>query len=346
MADTMLAQLDESLTGKRVPLEEVPVIDFGRFLKGTPAERKEVALEIGRACRDIGFFYVINHGVPQKLVARIFAEAKRFFALPPERKAEIAIEKSPCHRGWFALGGENLDPEKQKSAGDLKEGIKIGRDLSPDHPLVKAGLPLHGPNQWPQDLPGWKETMQEGYDVLGRLGREIMHAFALALELPETYFDRWLTGPMATLGPLHYPPQKGQITEARIGAGAHTDFGCLTIVSQDPVGGLQVRNSAKKWIDAPYLPGSFIVNIGDMMERWTNGVFASTLHRVINTSGKDRYSLPYFFDPDFNADLTVLKTCTGPGNPPKYPPTTGGQHLLDRINATFDYRTSAEDEKE
>jgi isopenicillin N synthase-like dioxygenase len=344
MADTALAQLDDSLTGARVPLGEVPVIDFGPFLAGSAAERKRVALEIGRACRDIGFFYVVDHGVPLALIERVFAEARRFFALPPERKAEIAIEKSPCHRGWFALGGENLDPAKQKETGDYKEGIKIGRDLPPDHPLVKGGLPLHGPNQWPSGLPGWKETMQEGYGALSRLGREIMHAFALALELPEAHFDRWLTGPMATLGPLHYPPQSGRITEARIGAGAHTDFGCLTILAQDPVGGLQVRNSAKRWIDAPYVPGSFVVNIGDMMERWTNGLFASTQHRVINTSGKDRYSLPFFFDPDFNADLTVLETCTGPGNPPRYPPTTGGQHLLDRIDETFGYRTEGEKE--
>jgi isopenicillin N synthase-like dioxygenase len=344
MADTALAQLDDSLTGARVPLGEVPVIDFVPFLAGSAAERKRVALEIGRACRDIGFFYVVHHGVPLELIERVFAEARRFFALPPERKAEIAIEKSPCHRGWFALGGENLDPAKQKESGDYKEGIKIGRDLPPGHPLVKAGLPLHGPNQWPSGLPGWKETMQEGYGALSRLGREIMHAFALALELPEAHFDRWLTGPMATLGPLHYPPQSGRITEARIGAGAHTDFGCLTILAQDPVGGLQVRNSAKRWIDAPYVPGSFVVNIGDMMERWTNGLFASTQHRVINTSGKDRYSLPFFFDPDFNADLTVLETCTGPGNPPRYPPTTGGQHLLDRIDATFGYRTEVEKE--
>ncbi|HEX6103400.1 MAG TPA: 2-oxoglutarate and iron-dependent oxygenase domain-containing protein [Alphaproteobacteria bacterium] len=344
MAEAALAQLDDSLTGARVALEEVPVVDFRPFLSGKEAERKRVALEIGRACRDIGFFYIVNSGVPQQLVDRLFAEAKRFFALPPERKAEIAIERSKCHRGWFALGGENLDPAKQKEAGDYKEGIKIGRDLPLDHPLVRAGLPLHGPNQWPSGLPGWKEAMQEGYDALGQLGRELMHAFALALELPESHFDRWLTGPMATLGPLHYPPQSGRITEARIGAGAHTDFGCLTILAQDPVGGLQVRNSAKRWIDAPFVPGSFVVNIGDMMERWTNGVFASTLHRVINSSGQDRYSLPFFFDPDFNADLTVLETCTGPGNPPKYPPTTGGQHLLDRINATFDYRGEGEKE--
>ena len=155
MADTALAQLDDRLTGARVPLEEVPLIDFGPFLSGSAAERKRVALEIGRACRDIGFFYITRHGVPQGLIDRVFAEARRFFALPAERKAEIAIEKSACHRGWFALGGENLDPAKQKETGDYKEGIKIGRDLPRDHPLVKAGLPLHGPNQWPSDLPGW-----------------------------------------------------------------------------------------------------------------------------------------------------------------------------------------------
>ena len=249
----------------------------------------------------------------------------------------IAIEKSPCHRGYFGLGGENLDPKKQRYAGDLKEGIKIGRDLAADHPLVRAGTPLHGSDQWPTNLPGWREVMQGSYDALVRLGRELMHAFALALELPEDHFDRWLTGPMATLGPLHYPPHEGRISESRLGAGAHTDFGCLTILAQDPVGGLQVRNSAGQWIDAPYVAGSFVVNIGDMMERWTNGIFSSTMHRVINSSGKDRYSLPFFFDPDFNADLTCLETCQGPDRPARYPPTTGGQHLLDMINATFDY---------
>jgi len=330
-------RLDPSLVGERVPLDQIPVIDFTTFLKGSPDERRAVARKIGKACRNIGFFYLTGHGIPREATEKVFAEAKRFFDLPIEKKKQIAIEKSPCHRGWFSLGGENLDPKQQVEAGDFKEGIKIGRDLPLDHPLVKAGTPLHGPDQWQTDLPGWHETMQNYYDALVTLGREVMHAFALALELPENHFDRWLTGPMATLGPLHYPPQKGQITAARIGAGAHTDFGCLTILAQDSVGGLQVRNSAGQWIDAPYLPGSFVLNIGDMLERWTNGVFSSTVHRVINSSGRDRYSLPFFFDPIFDADLTVLPTCTGPDRPAKYPPTTGGQYLLDRINETFDY---------
>lgn len=199
-------RLDPSLVGERIPLDEIPVIDFGPFLRGSLEERWAVAHKIGKACRNIGFFYLTGHGIPRGMVDGVFAEAKRFFALPLEKKKEIAIENSPCHRGYFSLGGENLDPKQQVEAGNFKEGIKIGRDLPLDHPLVKAGTPLHGPDQWPSDLPGWQETMQGYYDAMVNLGREVMHAFALALELPENHFDRWLTGPMATLGPLHYPP--------------------------------------------------------------------------------------------------------------------------------------------
>jgi len=330
--------LDQSLVGERVPFDAVPVVDLGPFLSGDLDARKRVAKDLDAACRNVGFFYVVNHGVSRALIADTFAAAKCFFALPLHRKQEIAIEASPYHRGYFAMGGENLDPEKQRDDGDLKEGIKIGRDLPTDHPLVIARTPLHGPNQWPSDLPGWKDQMETCYAALERLGSQLMWAFALALNLPETYFDPMLKLPMATLGPLHYPPHAGDISEAQLGAGAHTDFGCLTILSQDPVGGLQVRNSAGKWIDAPYIDGSFVVNVGDMMARWTNGIYASTVHRVINTSGRERYSMPFFFDPDFDADVSCLETCRSSDRPPRFPPTTGGQHLLDMIEATFDYR--------
>lgn len=340
-ASSVSTTLDPALLGARVPLESIPVIDLGPFLHGTREERRSVALKIGEALRNIGFFYVVNHGVPAELRQRVFAESKRFFAQPLEKKLEIDIEKSACHRGYFKMGGENLDPAKQKAGGDLKEGVKIGQDLPLDHPLVQAGTPLHGPNQWPGDLPGFKETMERYFETASALGRELMHAFALALELPETYFDRYLDLPMATLGPLHYPPQTGQITEAQIGAGAHTDFGCLTILAQDPNGGLQVRNAAGDWVDAPYVEDSFVVNVGDMMARWTNDIFASTHHRVINTSGRERYSIPFFFDPSHDAAVECLETCCGPDRPAKYPATTGLQHLLDMINATFDYRRDA-----
>jgi len=335
MVDTI--ELDPGLVAKPVSMSEIPVIDIAQLLHGDAAARGRVAAEIGAACRNIGFFYIVNHGVPPALVDAVYAQARRFFAQSETAKAAIAIEKSNVHRGWFKIGGENLDPEKQTQAGDLKEGIKIGRDLAAEHPLVQAKTPLHGPNQWPPNLPGWREVMQEYYDVMEGLGRKLMRAFALALGLDGGYFDRWLNTPMTTLGPLHYPPQTGRITPAQIGAGAHTDYGCLTMLAQDAAGGLQVRNAHGEWIDAPPVADSFVVNIGDMMERWTNGVFTSTLHRVVNVSGLERYSLPYFFDPDFNAEVVCLETCLAPGETPKYPPTTSGRHLLDMINASFEY---------
>jgi isopenicillin N synthase-like dioxygenase len=333
MMDTV--QLDPALVATPVAVDAIPIIDMGPFLRGDAAARAGVAARIGAACREIGFFYVVNHGAPADLVARAFAEAARFFALGDAAKAAIAIERSACHRGWFRVGGENLDPAKQ-AVGDLKEGVKIGRDLAADHPLVVAGVPLHGPNQWP-DLPGWRAVMEEYYGAMEALGRELLHAFALGLGIDEGYFDGWLDCPMTTLGPLHYPPQAGHITEAQLGAGAHTDYGCLTMLAQDEAGGLQVRNAAGVWIDAPPVAGSFVVNIGDMMERWTNGVFTSTRHRVINVSGRERYSIPFFFDPDFAAPVRCIETCLRPGEAPKYAETTAGRHLLDMINASFAY---------
>ncbi|MBU6449514.1 MAG: isopenicillin N synthase family oxygenase, partial [Rhodospirillales bacterium] len=160
---------------------------------------------------------------------------------------------------------------------------------------------------------------------------------AVSLGLKQDYFEPWLGITMTTLGPLRYPPQTGRITEAQLGAGAHTDYGCLTLLHQDAAGGLQVQGLDGSWISAPPIPGTFVVNIGDMMERWTNGVFRSTPHRVINISGQERYSLPFFFDPDFYAPVECLPTCLKPGEAPKYAATTAGQHLLDMINTAFKY---------
>jgi isopenicillin N synthase-like dioxygenase len=326
-------ELDPALQAARLSVAQIPVIDVSP-LRGGPG-REAMVGAIGKACREIGFFYAVGHGVDEAQIAAVYAEAKRFFALPVAEKEKIAIERSACHRGWFRLGGENLDPAKQ-AEGDFKEGLKIGRDLPLNHERVLAGLPLHGPNQWP-DLPGWQAVMQGYYDDMVGLGRLMLGAFAEALGLEADFFAPWLGVTMTTLGPLHYPPQAGRITSARIGAGAHTDFGCLTLLHQDISGGLQVKRRDGVWIDAPPVPGSFVVNIGDMMERWTNGVFCSTPHRVVNVSGGERYSLPFFFDPDFYAPVACLPTCLGTGEEPKYAPTTAGQHLLDMIAASFEY---------
>lgn len=316
-------------------LEAIPIIDIAPLLVGDMSP----AASIGQACREIGFFYITNHGVPSSVIEEVYAQARAFFNLPLAEKEKYAIEHSTCHRGWFRLGSENLDPINQIQTGDMKEGFKIGRDLPLDHARVKAGLPLHGPDIWP-DLPGWQKIMQDYYDRMVALGTVLLRAFAVALDLPAGFFDSWLEVPMTTLGPLHYPPQTGAITQARLGAGAHTDYGCLTLLHQDSTGGLQVQMPDGNWIEAPPIAETFVVNIGDMMERWSNGIFRSTPHRVINISGRDRYALPFFFDPDFYAPVSCLPTCLRTGEQPKYKPTTAGQHLLDMINNAFSYNAN------
>ncbi len=334
MGMSQTIELAPSLRAARLSVAQIPVIDTSP-LRGAPG-RAEMVAAIDAACREIGFFYAVNHGVAQGQIDEVYAQAKRFFDLPVAEKEKIAIERSPCHRGWFRLGAENLDPAQQ-AVGDFKEGLKIGRDLPVTHERVQAGLPLHGPNQWP-DLPGWRDVMQGYYDEMAGLGRLMMGGFAEALGLDAGFFEPWLGITMTTLGALHYPPQTGLITEGQIGAGAHTDYGCFTLLHQDEAGGLQVRRRDGLWIDAPPVPGSFVVNIGDMLERWTNGVFCSTLHRVVNVSGRDRYSLPFFFDPDFYAPVECLETCLGVGEEAKFKPTIAGAHMLEKIAESFEYK--------
>ncbi len=337
------AQLEPTPWGGGIAPGGIPVIDLRGLLHGTDAERLTVARGIGEACRTFGFFTITNHDIPASIVRRAFELAAAFFALPVEEKAAIAIERSPCHRGWFAVGGENLDPARQVYAGDLKEGVKIGQDLPTNHCLVTAGIPLHGPNQWPARPAEFVPVFREYYSLMSNLARSLMGAFALAVGLGADFFAPFLSRPMATVGPLHYPPHDGTITETRLGAGAHTDFGALTILAQDGNGGLQVRTTDGHWLAVPPMPGTLVVNVGDMMARWTNGLFASTVHRVINTSGRDRYSIPFFFDPDHDAPVAALPTCTSPGNAARFAPTTALEHLQEMIDASFTYRTGSGD---
>jgi isopenicillin N synthase-like dioxygenase len=325
--------LAAGLAGQRIPFESVPVVDLQALL--TDPEHGPTAAAIAEACRSVGFLYVRNHGVPQALIDAVFAEAHRFFAEPIDAKMAIHIARSPHHRGYFPIFEENTDPTL---TADLKEGFDMALDLPATDPHVKAGVPLHGPNVWPGGLPEFRPTLDRYYGEMRRLAGRMMRAFAVALELDPDFFEAKISKPLAQLRLLHYPPQSGHVEEKTLGCGAHTDYGCLTILAQDEVGGLQLLNGAGQWIAAPPIPGTFVINIGDQMARWTNDRFAATLHRVINTSGRERYSVPFFFDPNFDALVECLPSCQTPEEPPRYPPIKAGEHLLNRFNATFAYR--------
>jgi isopenicillin N synthase-like dioxygenase len=330
MAITTVA---DGLVGRAVAFQEIPIVDVGALVDGSDPEA--VAEALGHAAATVGFVYVRNHGVPADLRAAMMAEAERFFAQPLETKNALHIRNSKIHRGYFSLFEENTDPGL---TADLKEGLDIGRELGPDDPEVRRGLPLHGPNQWPTDLPGFRTTTDAYFTAMRSLAETLMRGFALALDLTPDFFADKIDQPCASLRLLHYPPQEGQIEAKTMGCGAHTDYGCLTILAQDANGGLQVRNSAGEWIAAPPVPDTFVINLGDQMARWTNGRFQATPHRVINTSGRERYSMPFFFDPNWDALIEALPGTVPSGEAPKFAPVLAGPYLQSRFDDTFAYR--------
>lgn len=308
----------------------LPVIDLSGLAASDPAARRAVGAELRAACLEHGFFYCIGHGVPAGLIEAAMAQTRALFDLPMAAKLALDKAQSPANRGYEHLGGQTL---QQGALPDRKEGFYIGEDLAADHPRVRAGAFNAGANLWPADLPEFRPVMVAYFAALGVVSERIMRGLALSLELPEAHFDAFTTDPAATLRLLHYPPGRPDIPD-EFGAGAHTDFGGLTILLQDDVGGLQVKGR-DGWIDAPPLPGAYIVNLGDMIARWTNDRYRSTLHRVINRSGRERYSIPYFYSGNPDHEVHCLPTCLADGEVPKYPPVKVQEHLRAMYARTY-----------
>lgn len=275
----------------------VPVIDVAPLVR-RGGDTHEVAAQIGAACRQHGFFYVSGHGVDPELLARLDRLSRQFFALDESSKLRLRMELGgKAWRGYFAAGNELTS-----NIPDWKEGLYLGSELDAADPRVAAGVPLHGSNLFP-DLPGFRETVLQYLDALTGLGHRLMEGIALSLDLPADYFvTRYLADPLILFRIFNYPSRPAPANlGAQWGVGEHTDYGFLTILAQDEVGGLQVK-SPEGWIEAPPLPGTFVCNIGDMLDRVTGGRYRSTPHRVrINSSGRDRLSFPFFFDPGFDA---------------------------------------------
>jgi isopenicillin N synthase-like dioxygenase len=275
----------------------LPVVDVGPLVAGC-GDRAGTAEQIGAACRDAGFFYVVNHGVGRALRDRLAEESRAFFALPEREKAEIAMARGGrAWRGWFPLGGE-LTAGKP----DRKEGLYFGSELAPDDVRVAAGRPLHGPNLFPRRPAGLRGAVLDYLAALTALGHALCAGLSLSLGLPASYFrDRYTADPLTLFRIFRYPPGAG----AEWGVGEHTDYGLLTILLQDESGGLEVR-TPRGWLAAPPLPDSFVCNIGDMLDRMTGGRYRSTPHRVRNPAPHDRYSFPFFFDPGWEAKIEPL----------------------------------------
>jgi isopenicillin N synthase-like dioxygenase len=321
-------------TARHIDRASLPVIDVSGLSSSNLADRKAVAQALRAACIDKGFFYCAGHGIPQGLMDAAFAETRKLFAQSPEDK--LALEKSKrskANRGYEVLGGQTLEAG---APPDRKEGYYIGLELPQSHPHVVAGRFNRGPNVWPQDLPGFRPTMLAYYAAMQALGERLMQGLALSLDLAENHFDGYEIEPVSTLRLLHYPPQRPDAPKNEMGAGAHTDWGAITLLMQDDVGGLQVYDKGdESWIHAEPVAGAFVVNLGDAMARWTNDLYKSTLHRVVNTSGRERYSVPFFYDgaPDF--EVACIPTCLTPGEQPKYKPTTVEGHIMEMYGKTY-----------
>ena len=308
-------------------MSSLPVIDLTGLRSARIEDRRAVAAELGRACREIGFFYVTGHDFPDGAIAAAFGASRRFFAQPEAAKAALSIKRSANDVGYVALEDEQLDPT---SPADYKEAFNIGLELAPDHPDILAGAPFRGANFWP-DLPGWREALLEVYDRFWSTGKLIHKGFCLDLGLAEDFFDDKIDAPIGVLRLLHYPPRQGGAA-GQLGAGVHTDYGNITLLATDGVAGLQVKTRGGDWIDAPTLPGALICNIGDCLMRWTGDVYVSTPHRVARPAS-DRYSIAFFLDPNPEARVETL-----PGFPALYPPTTGGAYLKERLDQTYSHR--------
>jgi isopenicillin N synthase-like dioxygenase len=319
----------------------IPVIDLSKGFSSDPGSRKRVAAEIHRACRETGFFYVENHGVPQQLVDDQFAWSQRFFRLLNEAKLELYFKKSPATAGYVPPGGQILDSQDakaEKAPPDLNESFYCGTELPDDHPYAVWRWRSFGYNQWPSALPGFREQMLTWQGEMRRLGDRLLSQLALSLEIPEDWFEPYFDMPTMSLRLLHYPPHPDTARPNQLGAGAHTDWGGITLLLQDSVGGLEVRNASGDWIEAPPIPGTFVINLGDLMARWTNGIYNSNMHRVKNNKSKtDRYSIPFFYSPRPDAVIEPIPTCVDLDHPRRFETCTSAEHIAEMFRRSHGY---------
>jgi len=301
---------------------DIPLFDISPLAQADPAARAIVARNIGVACRTIGFFAITGHGIVQAAIDDAFTAAHDVFAMPPQAKRELSIATHGHNRGYVGLGVEALD---ENAAADLKEAYN----------LIWTDGHTRPANLWPS-IPGWRARTQAYFNAVLAVGQRLHRAFALDLGLAEGFFDDKVNTPMATLRFLHYPVAANGADTGRgqPGAGAHTDYGNVTLLATDGVAGLQVRTRDGSWVDAPSIPGAFICNIGDCLMRWANDIYVSTPHRVLPPA-RERYSIAFFLDPNPDALVSAIPSCVPAGQVPRHAAITAADYLQERLEVTY-----------
>jgi isopenicillin N synthase-like dioxygenase len=324
-------------------VDVVPIIDVSDLFSDDAARRGAVAAKIDEACREIGFFQIIGHGVDPEIIQSTYDVARAFFDLPLDEKRQVAQPSPDTVRGYTAVGEQafayNDDPTAPR---DLHEKFDVGPVGVPDDPYFsfeQAG-PHFLANQWPARPAGMEAIWTEYFQTLNGLSRRLMQAFALGLGLPEDWFEDTIDRDISMLRAIHYPHRDEPPLPGQMRAAAHTDYGSLTLLRQEEApGGLQVFTQDGDWVPVPVVPGAFVVNIGDLMAQWTNDQWISTRHRVATpprdtVSDTRRMSLVFFHQPNYDALIECLPSCLAPGEEPRYAPITSGDHLTSKFTKT------------
>jgi isopenicillin N synthase-like dioxygenase len=307
--------------------DSIPVIDLGPYLAGEPGALDRTADQLRFALTEIGFYSIVNHGVPAGLVREVYREVARFHTLPPDEKLKIKLDKHNV--GYLPMMGDTLRTSvvTNVTKPNMSEAFFMARDLPADHPDVIADRRFRSANQWPADLPGFRDTLVTYCDALEELVKTLVRLYARALDLPPTYFDAPFTDFQYKLRATHYPSQPAA-PDDEFGIAPHTDTSFLTLLAPNDVPGLAFRTRAGDWIDVPTTPDAFIVNGGQLLLRWTNDRFLATPHRAVNRSGGERYALAFFCDANIDWPVAAVPTCVGPDRPPKYETTYYTDYMI------------------
>jgi len=320
----------------------IPVLDIGSFLAGDPNAAAPLARAVARTFEDTGFLVIANHGIPRRLVDDTFAVAARFFARSETDK--LALKIGQYNIGYLPFGGQVVrhSPVNKNTKPNFSESFYITRDRAPDHPDIVNNKTLVGLNRWPPDMPEFRAATMAYYAAMEAMTIRLVPIVAMALGLPPDYFAEIFALPNCTIRLIHYPPQPNP-EDNEFGFAPHTDNNFITFLAQSALPGLEVRTAEGEWIRPPAVPGTFVVNTGAMLARYSNDRFRATPHRVINRNDASRYAIPFFLGPNHDSIVDCVPTCVGPDNPPRYEPTTYGAFTQRLLTLNFAHRCAGGD---